>query len=291
MTLFEQVACRLTDTLRIPSGTLEGHDLDTYLCGYPLHVRSKRTPLTLSPEAIATAFLLPAAANSKSLLGDSIDTVWLDGAKEILAKANAWWGLQAAPPRFKPAARLAPLNRRTGLAFTLGVDSFYSCIFAKPEPDLLVFAAGFDIPIDQGKILFRMQNSIAAVAEATGKDWTMITTDLRQHRLYRKSSWEQTHGGAVAFLGHLLERHIATMLISSSYEENHLGPWGSHPDLDAFWSSSRVDFRHVGQETRAPKSCGACCSILSPLLWCSATFRSVGRPPPRQGIAAAAISA
>jgi len=249
MKLIEQLACRASTTLRIPPGTLEGHDLAIRLCGYPIHVQSERTTLTLSAEALATAFLLPAASMSKGLKGDSIDSIWLEGASKILDQVSTWRDWHATPPRFKPDARTASKNPRTGLALSLGVDSFYSCFFSKPEPNLLVFAAGFDIPCDQEKTLRRVQNSLAAVAEATGKDWNMITTDLRQHRLYRKSSWDWTHGGALAFLGHLLDRHIGTFLISSSVHENHLAPWGSHPDLDPLWSSSRVAIRHVGQET------------------------------------------
>ena len=250
MKLIEQLACRASHTVRIPAGTLEGHELATHVCGYPLHVRSERTALSLSPEALATAFLLPAATSSKCLTGDSIDADWLDGSGKILAKANSWWGWHAKPPSFKPATGSGAPKPGVALAFSLGVDSFYTCFFAKPEPNLLVFAAGFDIPIDKEKILQRMQNSVAAVADATGRDWTTISTDLRQHRLYRKSSWDHTHGGALAFLGHLLEHHIGMMLISSSYDESHLGPWGSHPDIDPFWSSSRVAFRHVGQEAQ-----------------------------------------
>jgi len=249
MKLVEQFECKVGHSVRIPSGSLHGHELGTRVCGYPLHVRSERTTLTLSPEALATAFLLPAASMSKGLRGDSIDASWLAGARRILDLASTWRDWHATPPRFKPDAHPAHQNPGTGLALSLGVDSFYSCFFSKPEPNLLVFAAGFDIPGDQEKALRRVRNSLAAVAEATGKDWTMITTDLRQHRLYRKSPWDWTHGGALAFLGHLLEHHIGTFLISSSVHENHLAPWGSHPDLDPFWSSSRVAIRHVGQET------------------------------------------
>lgn len=251
MKLIEHLACRLGNSVHIPSGRRDGHHLEAHICGLPLTVQSARTMLSLSPEALGSAFLLPAATQSKSLNGDAIDAVWLGGAASILAQAEAWWGWHVRPLRFKPCIPAASANNpRVGLAFSLGVDSFYSCFFAEPKPDLLILAGGFDIPADREKILLRMQDSVAEIAEASGKDWTMVTTDLRQHRLFHKSSWEQTHGGALAFLGHLLERHIGMMLISSSYEENHLGPWGSHPDLDAFWSSNRVVFRHVGQETQ-----------------------------------------
>jgi len=249
MSLFEKIACRAGHFVRIPDVHLEGHDLKAKVCGYPLHVRSERTALSLSPEALATAFLLPATTISKGLKGDSIDANWLAGAGKILDLFSTWRDWHAPPPRFTPYTHTAPQKPQTGLALSLGVDSFYSCFFSRQEPDLLVFAAGFDIPCSQEKTLRRVQNSLAAVAQATGKDWTMITTDLRQHRLYRKSPWDWTHGGALAFIGHLLERSIGTFLISSSVHENNLAPWGSHPDLDPLWSSSRVAIRHVGQET------------------------------------------
>lgn len=248
MSLFEKIACRAGHFVRIPDVHLEGHDLKTKVCGYPLHVWSERTALSLSPEALATAFLLPAATSSKTLRGNVIDSEWLDGAEKILAKAHVWWGWNAEPPSFKPRHSFGAPSRGVGLAFSLGVDSFYSCFFAKTKPDLLVLAAGFDIPLAEEKILHRMQESVAAVAEATGKDWTMISTNLRSHRLFRKSSWDCTHGGALGFLGHLLQGHIGRMLISSSYQENHLGPWGSHPELDPHWSTGRVKFSHVGLE-------------------------------------------
>jgi len=157
-------------------------------------------------------------------------------------------GRPVRSPRFVPHVGETPPLAPIGLAFSLGVDSFYSCFFADPQPDLLILAGGFDVAADRMDILGHMQDSVAAIAEATGTNWTMVVTDLRRHPLYRKSPWDFTHGGALAFLGHLLEEHIGTLMISSSYDENHLGPWGSHPDLDPLWSSSRVVVRHVGQE-------------------------------------------
>lgn len=249
MKLFDRLACRLGRVVRIPDIHVEGHDLETHVCGYPVSVSSERTTLSLSPEALATAFLLPAATADKRLSGETIDSEWLGGSRKILATARSWWGWNPGPSSFRPRESSTSPNAGVGLAFSLGVDSFYSCFFANPQPNLLVFAAGFDIPLDREAILLRVQDSVAAVADATGKDWTMIRTNLRQHRLYRKSSWELNHGGALAFLGHLLERRIGTFLISSSVHEDHLAPWGSHPALDPLWSSRRMAIRHVGQET------------------------------------------
>jgi hypothetical protein len=246
--LIEELGCKLANSVRIPSGRTAGHHLKTRICGLPLHVESERTALCLSPEALSSALLLPAAAKSKSLKGESIDSAWLDGANKILAQAQAWWGWHAQRPCFTPSSSTEHSNSGIGLAFSLGVDSFYSCFFANPAPNLLILAGGFDVEPERKNVLLKMQDSVADVAETTGKEWTMVTTDLRRHWLYRKSSWDQTHGGALAFLGHLLERHIGTLLISSSSDEDHLGPWGSHPDIDSFWSSGRVAIRHVGHE-------------------------------------------
>src|SRR5690606_4934976 len=106
----------------------------------------------------------------------------------------------------------------------------------------------FDIPLERRDILEPMCSSLATVAEASGKNWTMIETDIRRHRLFRRLSWEASHGSAVAFLGHLLQEHIGSLLISSSYDQDHLGPWGSHPALDPWWSSSRLSVRSFGHE-------------------------------------------
>jgi len=240
--------------VRIPERKTQGHDMCIQLYGTSLRVYSERTALSLSTEALGSAFLLPAASMGRAIAGHAADAQWLAGVQQILAQAHAWWGWPMRSPRFVPHVAETPPLAPIGLAFSLGVDSFYSCFFADPQPDLLILAGGFDVPMERLDVLTRMQNSVAEVAASTGKDWTMIATNLRQHELYRKTSWEMAHGGALAFIGHLLEEHIGTLLISSSYEENHLGPWGSHPDLDPLWSSSRVICRHVGQEvTRSEK--------------------------------------
>jgi hypothetical protein len=254
MKLREHLARRLGLPLRLPAEMAQGHDLQVRLDGASLRVYSERTSLTLSAEALGSAFLLPAASMGRAIAGDTVDAKWLAGAQRILALAHTWWGWPVRSPRFVPRSGGIPPRASTGLAFSLGVDSFYSCFFADPQPDLLILAGGYDVPFERLDVLASMQDSVAEVAASTGKDWTMIATNLRQHELYRSTSWDVTHGGALAFLGHLLEEHIGTLLISSSVDEHHLRPWGSHPDLDPFWSSSRVAIRHVGQEvSRAEK--------------------------------------
>jgi hypothetical protein len=231
--------------IHIPSARQHGHDLQVRIDGANLHIHSERTELTLSPEALGSAFLLPAAAVGRRLSGEMADPTWLAGTRAILEQAQDWWGWQASPPRFSPDPQPSPAARGVGLPFSLGVDSFYSLFFANPAPDLLILG-GFGARLARPGILTRMCNAIADVADTTGKDWTLIETDLRTHRLFGKLNWELTHGAALAFLGHLLQERIGTLLVSSTLDQNNLVPWGSHPTLDPLWSSSRLTIKHVG---------------------------------------------
>lgn len=243
----DRIARFLDLPVRIPSLSDRGNALRVKVDGDFLHVRSERRELTLSSEALGTAFLLPALAMGRCLAGGSCDPVWLENTRQIIGQVNEWWRWEGIRPGFAPG-RAGPRSPGVGLAFSLGVDSFYSCFFADPAPDLLILAAGFDIPLERRDILEPMCSSLATVAEASGKNWTMIETDIRRHRLFRRLSWEASHGSAVAFLGHLLQEHIGSLLISSSYDQDHLGPWGSHPALDPWWSSSRLSVRSFGHE-------------------------------------------
>lgn len=245
--LRDRIARFLDIPVSIPSSIKHGNDLRTRIDGNSLHIRSERTELVLSPEALGSAFLLPTMVMGRRLVGDSCDPVWLENTKRILNQVDEWWDCGVIRPDFAPSHPGEP-RQGIGLAFSLGVDSFYSCFFADPAPDLLILASGFDIPIERRDILAPMCNSLASVAEVTGKNWTMIETDLRAHHLFRRLSWEFSHGGAIAFLGHLLQEHIGSLLISSSYDQDHLGPWGSHPDLDPYWSSSRLSIKSVGHD-------------------------------------------
>lgn len=248
MKILDRITRLLGMPVRIPGGRTSGNDLRVSIDGGNFQVHSERTELELSPEALGSAFLLPAASAGRRLAGDSIDATWLKGSSAILDLARDWWGWRADIPRFSPT-HAVPSAKGVGLAFSLGVDSFYSLFFADPRPDLLILAAGFDVPLEKRAIIAALSKSVGEVAEATGRDWTVIETDLRRHKLFRKTKWDFSHGGALAFLGHLLQERIGTLLISSSTDQDHLAPWGTHPDLDSLWSSDSLKVKHVGHQT------------------------------------------
>ncbi|MFM7071732.1 MAG: hypothetical protein ACKO38_08085 [Planctomycetota bacterium] len=58
------------------------------------------------------------------------------------------------------------------------------------------------------------------------------------------SSWDRTHGGALAATGHLLSSVIGGAVIPSSYDAVDDVPCGSHQDLDPQWSTSNLRLFH-----------------------------------------------
>lgn len=180
----------------------------------------------------------------------AIDCKWLSNSQAAVDLIASWWKSKRQLPAFERCYQAESLaNRGTALAFSLGVDSFYSCFFADPKPDILVFVAGFDTPLNDEPLLESYTASLRQVAEALNMQWALVRTNLRQHRSFRHAPWPYSHGGALAFIGHLLKPCINRFLISSSYDREHLGAYGSHPDLDPLWSSSDLNVIHFGEDT------------------------------------------
>jgi hypothetical protein len=220
--------------------------------GTPIWFRSDDLRLRASPEAFGSALLVAAVQQRRRLrLADRVDPVWLRGARAVPAVVGSWWG----SPDLPPAARAQrppdrPPVTGTGLCFTCGVDSFHALDASGLTPDLLVFAAGYDIPLDDRTRLADVIARIRHVAEARQIDAAVISTNLRSHPSFAPVNWERTHGGALAALGHLLDRRIGTLALASSFTVEHARPWGSRWDLDPLWSSTSMQVRHVGHDRR-----------------------------------------
>lgn len=55
-----------------------------------------------------------------------------------------------------------------------------------------------------------------------------------------------SHGAVISGIAHAFSTRGTTSLIPSSYSIGDLAPWGSHPLLDSFYSSTFVSIRHDG---------------------------------------------
>jgi hypothetical protein len=161
----------------------------------------------------------------------------------------------------------APVGRasRVSLFFSLGIDSFYSLL--KNHRDHpggqktighLLFVRGFDIAIDDPTVddLFAMSvRNAEKVADRFGKTLIVASTNLR-HFTNRFVSWGKTcHGAALASIALALGEGFTEVNIASTYDQERLIPWGSHPRLDPLWSNGKVSLSHDGCEaTRLDKT-------------------------------------
>jgi hypothetical protein len=213
------------------------------VAGTPVTFRSE-DELVAAPEGVGSAFLFPAAAASRDLaLPDPVDPRWRAGALEAAGLARRWWGWRV-PELRGPVGVAGPPGDGVALCFTGGVDSFHSLLCGEERPTRLVFALGYDVPLDDHARRDALLPHLQAVADGMSLPLTVVRTDLRRHPLFAAVSWERTHGAALATLGHVLG--VGTLQISASATPGTDSPWGSHPALDACWSSSGTAIRHVG---------------------------------------------
>ena len=220
--------------------------------GQAVFFESDDAPLQASPEGFASAFLLPAAARRRRLAVEApLDGPWLEGAARWREVVRSWWGYRASPPR---AAGAPPRPRRhgveTALLFSGGVDSFHTLLCEESEPSLLVYVQGFDRALDDDALLPPIRAMLADVAAARGALAVILRTNLRAHPAFACVTWERTHGGALACVGHVLGPAVGRLLISATFAGADAPPWGSHARLDTHLSSSGLAIAHAGTDRR-----------------------------------------
>src|SRR5262245_11422945 len=97
--------------------------------GTPLWFESADAALNPSPEAFASAMLVPAIDRGERLtLEEPVSSVWRSSVRQALSVFNQWWGypeLLPEPVHHPPEAARAS---QTALLFSGGVDSFHTLL-------------------------------------------------------------------------------------------------------------------------------------------------------------------
>jgi hypothetical protein len=189
----------------------------------------------------------------------------LAGCTRIVEIFDTWStalgdGLRAVP--ISAATRPRPRSgRAAGAFFSGGVDSTYTLLrnhdrYPHGDPrriEYLLLGHGFDVSLEDGALFERVLASVRDVAAAQGVEAIPVRTNVRAFTA--GIDWGRyAHGPCLAAVGHLFSPLLHTIYVASSYWFTTLKPWGSHPDIDARWSSERLEFTHHGLEaTRADK--------------------------------------
>ncbi len=215
--------------------------------GRPVWFDCREAELDSSPEAIAGTVLLAAAERGRRLrIADPVSAAWRCNITQMMGIWREWWGCPVLPPHAPELPAPRPWSPRAVRWFTGGVDSFFTLLCGETRPDVLAFVQGYDIPLDDAPRMAAWEPALREIAGSMGARAIVMRSNLRSHPLVARSSWERTHGGALAAIGHLLAPSAGTLLIASSFPAHYGYRWGSHVRLDPLWSSDRLGVVHDG---------------------------------------------
>ena len=210
-------------------------------------------------DALAVTALLPAMALGSDLelewpvdpvLLERLDTVqdvfctWSRRKQRLTGSGPTYRRIEVAAAETEPAP---PSDERvTALMFSGGVDSFYSVLSLGDRVDVLVFVHGLDVRLDD-PVRDAVAGQVRAAAEQLGLPLLEVETDVRA-LTDPLAAWEDTHGAALAAVGHLLADRVATVVVPATLTYDALYPLGSHPLVDPLWGSTAVRMVHHGAE-------------------------------------------
>lgn len=140
--------------------------------------------------------------------------------------------------------------------FSGGVDSFYTYLKNKNEGvkmDYFILANGFDINLKNKSLWSSTLANIKIIAKKEGVGLIKVESNVRDI-IEPIVPWDYSHGGCLASLGLLFRRGLSDVYIASTYTFDQMFPWGSHPELDKYWSTETLSFLHHGADiTRLDK--------------------------------------
>jgi hypothetical protein len=234
------------------------HRVTADVDGLPLWFESSDLDLAPSPEAFGSAMLIPAQAKGEPVvLQEPCDRQWRSNVEAIQQVTREWWGFDLHSPRTPDGVPAdSPRASKTALCFSGGVDSFYSLLRFPGKIDYLVTVQGFDVTLDDVARFASVEETTRKVAAEIGARTVVIRTNLREHARFLECPWQKSHGGALAALGHLIDRHVGSLVVSSSVANADNQAWGSHWRLDPFWSSSRLEIVYFGADRRRSAKVG-----------------------------------
>jgi len=209
----------------------------------------------------AAALLLPAMRQGEDLIIDGCMSGQLyQGMHEIMEVVLAWdIGLKPIKIEAGSLAADQPSPARSASFFSGGVDSFYTYLKHKADPDeadrisSFILVNGFDIDRRNTRLWDRALANIRSVAAAENVGLTVVRSNI-QGLVEPILLWDFSHGGCLAAAGLFLRGGFRQIYIPSTHSAAEQIPWGSNLALDANWSTEGTRFVHDGTEaTRLEK--------------------------------------
>jgi len=228
---------------------------------YDIFFRSNDIELTKNTQVLLAVGLLPAMKTGSTLMADGVISQRLlnaiDSIFDVLLR-------QKRPPlplrrvRIKnliPEPAKPPKEKRVGMFFSAGVDSFYTFLKHQEEITDLIYIHGFDVALNNHARAKKMSDVIRKVGLQFGKRVIEVETNLRS-MLRHYLPWFYCQTFVFASVGHLLSPFFRKIYISAThtYADYDRVFIGSHPLWDPLWGTEMLEFIHDGCEaTRIDK--------------------------------------
>jgi len=222
-----------------------------------------------NPHAALIAYIIPALRHGEKriFMDAEICPQLKDGVNTAMRWISHWYyGGNRKPLQIEAKTRSktpTPHTRlRTGLFFSGGIDSLASLRsnrlnFPLEHPGSIkdgILAYGFDVRFEE--TFDELVGFLSDIVEETGIILMPFFSNLFTHylsldldSLVNKDPgvWAyQYQGAALAGAAHLFTKRLDAVNIAATFDIANLRPFGSHPLLDPYFSSSDMQIRHDG---------------------------------------------
>lgn len=221
--------------------------------------------LTCNPHAFLVACAVPAMyyGEKRVSIDAEICPELHNGLLTALRWIHHWRYTHDNPPprievRTKSSVSTSCVNERAGLFFSGGIDAF-----SVLRSNRLNFPAAHPLSIKDGLLVYGFEiyepdvfelvfESFSEIAQGIGITlipvYTNIYLDFRQEDATNNFHfWAyEFMGAAFAAIAHAFAKRLKVVTLASNADIPHLEPFGSHPLIDANYSSIDLRMRHDG---------------------------------------------
>ncbi len=214
--------------------------------------------------------MLPIAASRHEdiQLSLSVDALLLENIKGVSRIWASWYKDLSVVKIDCPVHswKAAPVKKATAAFFSGGIDSYYTIARRIPENtnevpvvghvDELLSVWGFDVSINDANGFRPLAEQLTCAATQINRSHALVHTNLRDNDTVWMRLWGPlTHGAGLAFIALILEKCYAQVFLGSSFPAEAELPWGSHPLVDALFSTSTMQLVNDGaSSTRIDKT-------------------------------------
>jgi hypothetical protein len=221
--------------------------------------------LSCNPNAYLLACILPAIYHGERRikLDGEICPELREGILTVLALFRSWYGPEWSTPQIEAKVSSKPAYiepRYAGSFLSGGIDSLAllranRLTYTETHTRSIKYCFmvyGFSIGqipemYDEHDHVFESIIASLSGVEREAKT-TLIPVYTNIRHLYNDVDFwcHQFHGAALASVAHSFARLVDNVSIASSDDTTNIKPWGSHPLIDPYYSSSDLRIRHEG---------------------------------------------